>query len=173
MHFAIGMACTGAAAIVVCLCRRRGWWWLPLAMTAGGVWAMVPDLPRLFREVFPSVLAAAPGSGDLERRLHAMGDLFFFHSTLNAQAHEYASHSLVLILLFYNLAIVLLMFVEQRRGHSRANRAWRGRRRQLASRRQDKFPLVNEASTVDAVAHERRRDPVIARVRSSHLQRSA
>ena len=117
MHFATGMLCSGAAGLAVTLLSQRGFRWIPLAMTAGGFWAMGPDLPRLFREDFPSLpLASVLGDKELERWLHQYGDVFFFHSQLDAQPNEYALHGLVLILLLYNLAIVGLMLTGKRRG---------------------------------------------------------
>ena len=55
MHFAVGMCGTGVISGLAALALRRGYRWLPLAMTAGGVWALVPDMPRLFRVDFPSL----------------------------------------------------------------------------------------------------------------------
>lgn len=115
MHFATGMAGAGLAAAALSAMFGRGWRWTPLAMTAGGFWALVPDLPRIFREDFPSLpLAAALGNKTLEEGLHGWGDLFFFHHALDAQPHEYALHGLLLILLLYNAAVVLLMALEAR-----------------------------------------------------------
>lgn len=107
MHFAVGMAGAGAIGTVGCLVVRRGWRWLPLAMTAGGFWALVPDLPRLFREDFPGLpLARTLGHHELERWLHAIGDLFFFHRALDQQPRELALHGLIGILLLYNLCLI-------------------------------------------------------------------
>lgn len=117
MHFAVGMGGAGLLAGLVCVVRRRGWRWLPPAMTLGGVWAIVPDLPRLWREDFPSLpFAATLGSKDLERSLHGIGDVFFFHARLDAQPHELALHGLVLILGLYNLSILLLLYLGRARG---------------------------------------------------------
>ncbi len=98
-------------------------------MTAGGIWAMVPDLPRLFREDFYwEPISSWLGQHDLERWLHKWGDLFFFHRSLDAQPHEYALHGLILMLLFYNMSIFLLMKLEHKSRNSLANRAWRAHR---------------------------------------------
>jgi len=141
MHFAVGMGCAGAATIAVCAIRKRGWRWLPATMTLGGIWAFLPDAPRFFREDFPNLpFASTLGSKTLERALHAVGDLFFFHRSLDAQPHELALHGLVLIILFYNLAIAQLMWLEHRQRNSLANRTWRAhgshglkRRRRVAT----------------------------------------
>ena len=118
MHFAAGMGCSGVAATAACLLARRGWRWIPAAMTAGGFWAIVPDMPRVFREDFPSLgLAGSLGTKDLERSLHSMGDLFFFHHALDAQPQEYALAGLWIILLLYNLALAMLMLLESRARH--------------------------------------------------------
>lgn len=115
MHFAVGMAGAGALATIGCALVRRGWRFIPLAMTLGGFWAIVPDMPRLFRQDFPGLgLGGSLGSLSLERGLHAWGDLFFFHAYLDDQANEYALHGLILMILLYNLAIALLLFLEYR-----------------------------------------------------------
>src|SRR5687767_1172972 len=103
MHFAVGMGCSGAIATAACLCLRRGWRSIPLVMTAGGAWALVPDLPRIWREDFPSLpFASVLGRMSLERWLHERGNVFFFHAMLDAQPRELALHGLALILVFYN-----------------------------------------------------------------------
>ena len=133
MHFAVGMACSGAAATAVCLTLRRGWRWIPAVMTAGGVWALVPDLPRVFREDFPS-LPLAPLFGNKVFEAGLNSNLFFFHRTLDAQPHEYALHGLVIILLLYNAAIAGLMWAESLQRNSAANRAWRAHSRRASGR---------------------------------------
>ncbi|MFP4145954.1 MAG: hypothetical protein ACOCTI_08855 [Phycisphaeraceae bacterium] len=116
MHFAAGMGGAGLLAGVGCLALGRGWRWLGPIMTAGGVWGCVPDLPRLFREDFPSLpLAGLLGRSDLEDWLHSIGDLFFLHARLDAQPRELALHGLLLILLFYNLALVQLLWIGRKR----------------------------------------------------------
>jgi len=126
MHFAVGMAGAGLACGTACLITRRGWRLLPAAMTVGGLWGTLPDWPRIFREDFPSLpLAATLGQKSLERWLHGYGDLFFFHRQLDQQPREFALHGLILIILFYNLAIALLMFLEWRQRNSPANRAYK------------------------------------------------
>ena len=105
-HFAAGMICGGAIAAGVCALRRRGWRYVPVAMTAGGMWAMMPDLPRLFREDFPSLpFAATLGTRALEKWLHGIGDVFFFHNRLDAQPHQHALAGLFVIILLYNAGL--------------------------------------------------------------------
>ncbi|QDU71793.1 hypothetical protein Pan265_16460 [Mucisphaera calidilacus] len=107
MHFAVGMLGGGVLGVAVAAVVRRGTRWVPLAMTAGGFWALVPDLPRLWREDFPGLpLASVLGDKELERSLHGVGDLFFLHARLDAQPREYALHGLILILFLYNLALM-------------------------------------------------------------------
>ena len=129
MHFAVGMACSGAAAGAVCAVTRRGWRWIPALMTVGGFWALVPDLPRLWREDFPWLpFAAALGNIHFEHRLHRLGDLFFFHHWLDAPPHlerQYALHGLILMILLYNAAVALLMVLERKQRLSPGNRMWR------------------------------------------------
>ncbi len=137
MHYAVGMGCTGAVAGAACLWLRKGWRWLPAAMTAGGVLALVPDMPRVFREDFPNApFAALLGSKSLERWLHSIGDLFFFHRSLDHQPFEYALHGFAAVLILYNLSIVMLMWMEHRQRNSIGNRAWRAHRPHLRKRRQ-------------------------------------
>ncbi|MEX2215831.1 MAG: hypothetical protein WD768_17095 [Phycisphaeraceae bacterium] len=115
MHFAVGMGCTGAAVSAACLYMKRGWRWLPLAMTLGGIWAIAPDLPRIWREDFTWLpFASTFGQRSLEVWLHSIGDLFFFHKALDAQPNEYALHGLAIILILYNLSIALLLRMEHK-----------------------------------------------------------
>ena len=88
---------------------------MPLAMTIGGVMAIVPDLPRIWREDFTSLpFAATLGSKDLEVWLHSVGDLFFMHRMLDAQPNEFALHGLAGIVLLYNLCAVGLLWSYKR-----------------------------------------------------------
>ena len=144
MHFAVGMGCGGALAGTACLVFRRGWRFLPLAMTAGGIFAVLPDMPRFFREDFPSLpFAGVLGLKSFERFLHRYGDLFCFHAQLDAQPKEYALAGLGIILILYNMALGLLMFLEHRQRNSVGNRAWRvhghvlGKSSRRARRRRD------------------------------------
>jgi len=126
------MGCAGAMAGTACLIFRRGWRFLPLAMTAGGIWALLPDIPRFFREDFPSLpLAGTLGLKSFERFLHRWGDLFFFHARLDSQPKEYALAGLGIIVLLYNLAICLLLFLEYRQRHSIGNRAFKAHQHQM------------------------------------------
>lgn len=126
MHFAVGMGCAGSIAGLACTILRRGWRWIPAAMTIGGVWALVPDLPRIFREdIYWEPVSSVLGARSLERALHAWGDLFFFHQQLDYQPREYALLGMAIILLLYNASILLLMRLEHKHRNSLANRAWR------------------------------------------------
>ncbi|MBL4701385.1 MAG: hypothetical protein JKX85_09010 [Phycisphaeraceae bacterium] len=126
MHFAVGMAGATAITGVSCMVMRRGWRWLPLSMTAGGLWALIPDLPRIFREDFTGLpFASTLGSKSLELKLHRMGDVFFFHKQLDIQPHEYALHGLIMILLMYNVSIVALMLLEYCQRNSPIHRSFR------------------------------------------------
>ena len=147
MHFAVGMGCAGAAFGLGCLLMKRGWRWLPGVMTLGGLWGIAPDMPRLWREDFSWLpFASTLGAKSLEDNLQAIGDLFFFHRSLDAQPHEYALHGLIFMILFYNAAIGLLMWFEPKRSKA------------LRSLEHEPAPALKyEGHTV----------------RSSHLQRSA
>ncbi|MEM9020891.1 MAG: hypothetical protein AAGC44_10040 [Planctomycetota bacterium] len=110
MHFAVGMAGGGALALAGCALLRRGWRFTPLAMTLGGLWAIAPDLPRLFTEDLPSLpFAAWLGAKPLQHWLNTHGNWFFFHRLLDEQPKEFALHGLIGILVLYNLAILALI----------------------------------------------------------------
>lgn len=115
MHFAVGMASAGALASVGALFLRRGWRWVPLWMTAGGTWACVPDMPRIFKEDFPSLpLAQTLSAKPLQQWLNAQGDLFFFHRMLDEQPKEFALHGLAIILMLYTISVFLLAVTHRR-----------------------------------------------------------
>lgn len=118
MHFAVGMCGGAALTLAPCLILRRGWRWIPVGMTLGGLWGLVPDLPRLWREDFTGLpFAATLGSKDFELWLHSIGDLFFMHRSLDAQPKEFALLGLAMIIGLYNLC--LLGFLWQHRRTSR------------------------------------------------------
>ncbi len=122
MHFAAGMGCAGVGTVVVCTIMRRGWRWIPATMTLGGLWAILPDMPRVFREDFPNApLAGVLGAKTLEKSLHRWGDLFCFHNSLDAQPAELALAGFALTLLLYNAGLLLLMVMESRQRNSPAN----------------------------------------------------
>ena len=132
MHFAVGMLGGGAIGALGLFTFRRGARLIPVAMTLGGIWACIPDLPRFWREDFPWLPAAAAlGSKDFERWLHGIGDLFFGHAALDAQPHEYALHGLIGIILLYNLAVLWTLWLERRQRNSLGNRHWRAHGRVL------------------------------------------
>ncbi len=168
MHFAVGMGCAGLIGMVGCSILRRGWRWIPAAMTVGGLWGLVPDMPRIFREDFPQWgLAHTLGSKSLERSLHQVGDLFFFHHTLDAQPHEYALHGVLLMVLFYSASIVLLMALESRGRNSVGNRAWKAHEPHLR-RKQSESPTAPTLKLTDPGPYDA---PVLHR--SSHLSRES
>ncbi len=148
MHFAAGM-CGGAAVMAVpCLFLRRGWRHIPLAMTLGGIWALLPDAPRLWREDFTSLpFAGTLGAKDLEVWLHSIGDLFFMHRSLDAQPKEFALLGLLLIVGLYNLCLVGMLW------HARRLRTKISRQpRLLPERRHDRGsgsppPTLNHAQS--------------------------
>lgn len=134
MHYAVGMGCAGALAGTASLICRRGWRFLPLAMTAGGIWALLPDIPRFFREDFPNLpFAQTLGLKSFERFCHRWGDLFFFHARLDSQPKEYALAGLGVIVLLYNMAICLLLFLEYRQRNSIGNRAFKAHQHHMHS----------------------------------------
>jgi len=165
MHFAAGMCGAGLAAVSVCAAMKRGWRFVPAAVTLGGVWALVPDLPRIWREDFPWFpFAALLGDHGLERRLHAVGDLFFFHRALDNQPHEYALHGFVIILLIYNamLAVTLHRMRRQRRSLHRYRREAHREGLKLVKQRDDQHKTPR-----------REPQPVVARFVDGQIDRSA
>jgi hypothetical protein len=171
MHFAMGMGCAGAIAGAACLVTRRGWRFIPAAMTAGGVWALVPDMPRVFREDFPNFpMAMIFGDKGIERALHSIGDLFFFHRALDHQPKEYALAGLAIILLLYNLSIGLLMLLESNQRNSVGNRSWRAHTPHLRKRRRRRGRTIqHDEPAIDLIAEpepdvEDAPDPVIHRI---------
>lgn len=116
MHFAFGMAGAGALASVGALLLRRGWRWVPMAMTAGGIWACVPDFPRVFKEDFPNLpYAQQLSSKPLAQWLDDQGNWFFLHRMLDEQPKEFALHGLLGILTLYTLSVFLLALALRRR----------------------------------------------------------
>lgn len=169
MHLAVGMACSGAIGLAACMVLRRGWRWIPLVMTVGALWAITPDMPRIFREDFPSLgLATTLGSHDLERNLHEWGNVFFFHRQLDAQPNEYALLGTGLMLVFYNASIVGLMVIE-RKQYDRLNQSYRRRSEHASSRSRLKLLHLNDEDGLEASEQVTR----IHQIRSSHLSRSA
>ena len=99
MHFGVGMACGGGIALGIAAIRRRGFESIGPAMTLGGIWAMVPDLHRIF-SWYPSLPFA-----EKFQRIQPLSDIFFFHKSLDTQPAEYTLLGFGLILFFYNLVI--------------------------------------------------------------------
>ena len=154
MHFAVGM-CGGAALMAVpCLIRRRGWRHIPLAMTLGGLWAIIPDSPRLWREDFTSLpFAATLGAKDLELWLHSIGNLFFMHRSLDAQPKEFALLGLAIIIGLYNLSLIGMLW------HARRSRLTAIRAHVDQSRHEE-----SDAASSDASQNQAEESPVIGRI---------
>lgn len=109
MHFALGMAGAGAVTSLGCSLLRRGWRWVPCMMTLGGIWACVPDMPRIFKEDFPNApFAQTLSAKPLQQWLQHHGDWFAFHRMLDEQPKEYALHGLAGILLLYGVSTFIL-----------------------------------------------------------------
>jgi len=114
-HFAVGMACGAAMAAPLIVFKPR--WWpavQPIAMTLGGIWACIPDAPRLWREDFTRLpLGSLLGTKDLENWLHSIGDVFFFHASMdayrNAHGTEFALAGMAGMIALYSFAILVLM----------------------------------------------------------------
>jgi hypothetical protein len=110
------MAGGGALCATAWLITRRGWRWMPAAMTLGGLWAILPDTPRLFRYRFRGIPGLAGyADGATEQWMHQIGDLFFFHRALDRQPHEYALHGLFGIVALYAAAAIFTYIMYERR----------------------------------------------------------
>ncbi|QQE11567.1 hypothetical protein JD969_19095 [Planctomycetota bacterium] len=148
MHFAVGMMGGGVAASLGSLILRRGVRWIPIGMTLGGVWALIPDLPRIWREDFTWLPGATfLGQKSLEQKLHAWGDIFFLHAKLDAQPHEFALHGLALVIGMYTLSSIGMMWYVKRQNNRLIKEMkaleqvalWRDRSKEL-SHRQHRTP---------------------------------
>lgn len=110
MHFGVGMACGGAAAVGCALIRRKGFKAIGPAMTLGGIWAIVPDLRRVF-SWYPS-LPFSRFLGDSRIESWLLSDVFFFHATLDSQPEEFTLLGLAIILLLYNIVIFVPLLID-------------------------------------------------------------
>jgi len=170
MHFAVGM-CGGAALLAVpCLIRRKGWRHIPFAMTLGGLWAIIPDSPRLWREDFTSLpFAATLGAKDFELWLHSIGNLFFMHQSLDAQPKEFALLGLAMIVGLYNLSLIGMWWQAR---HDSSMPAIPSIKHQTNTRQQatdaDSVELnaVNDLSLDTTASNEQDTDPVIGRIKA-------
>lgn len=74
----------------------------PLAMTAGALWAVAPDIPRLL------------GFQDLYFRLarNPLTDVFFFHRTIDRIEFDSPLYSAGIVLLFVSLALAALREID-------------------------------------------------------------
>jgi hypothetical protein len=104
----------GMLAAVVCLIIRRGWRLVPYVAAITGVWATLPDLPRLFREDLPFIpLAGLIGHKEVEKAMHEFGNIFIFHSWLDQWPDRFVLHGTF---------IVFAAFVATAVGLNRLNR---------------------------------------------------
>ncbi len=151
MHFAVGM-CGGAALMAVpCLFRRRGWRYLPVAMTIGGLWAIIPDCPRLWREDFTSLpFAATLGAKDFELWLHSIGNLFFMHRSLDAQPKEFALLGLAMIIGLYNLSLIGMLWHTRRSRRQRVTQSCRRVSKPGEKAAEHDSPTLNPVSTLSS-----------------------
>ncbi len=120
-HFAIGVAGGGAIAAGICAVRKRGWKSVPIAMLAGGVWAVIPDLPRIVRDDLSiGLLTATIGSPGVIDWFHQHGNWFFLHRWVDVQAAQpwpearWGLRGLAVILICYNLLAVGLYLANDR-----------------------------------------------------------
>jgi len=141
MHFAVGMVGGAAVTATVACFYRRALPLTPLGMTLGGLWAILPDTPRLVRVDFPSLrsLPGATAFGDkaTEAWLHQIGDLFFLHRTLDHHATDLSLAGLFAMIALYTMGIASLLALV----------AWqRARIARLQQRLRDHHPAVPDAA---------------------------
>ncbi len=162
------MGFAGAFAVGLCMLLRRGYRWIPAAMTGGGLWALIPDLPGVFREDIPEApLAWLIGHPAIDGLLNDWGNLFFFHRTLDAQGDAHALLGLTIIILLYNAAIAGLLWSMSgpRTSHSHRDDEIRHSPADLEPlRKRDEPPHV---LTLD------RSDPVIHRISPEQADKKA
>jgi len=110
MHFAVGMVCGGTLWLLVLLVRPRWWLYMPLAMTAGGVWAEGPDLPAVVRE-FLSLLATSWTHGrEWREAMHAgCPNVFFFHGLIDKTGTGGGTHGFAIAATLYTAWIIILI----------------------------------------------------------------
>jgi hypothetical protein len=147
IHMAAGMLAAGVAGLAICTLMSRGWRWIPVAMTAGAIWAILPDLPAMFRNHLQGLpMAGVLGSDRLEAALQSWGNVFFAHRVLQEQMEGMSAWGLTGWLVLAGLCIAGLVI---------------GVRRELGQASDDMKLAAYEAG---------RR---MYQVRSSHLSRSA
>ena len=89
VHYALGMTCGGIASVAVPWFRRRWYKIGPLFMTFCGVWAMLPDVPRVLGQIpgwvpFYGLLHGVLGSRSAHKFMHGgIGNIFFGHALLD------------------------------------------------------------------------------------------
>lgn len=123
MHFAVGMLCAGAIWMVVLLVRPRWWLYMPLAMTAGGIWAEGPDIP-LLAKYYPSLPGVHRVRGQARSEsLHGEGaDLFFFHGSIDRSGNGGSTRGCAIAVGLYNAWLCLFVAREWMRRRRRRRR---------------------------------------------------
>jgi len=109
-------------AASICAVRRRGWRSVPVAMLAGGAWAVLPDLPGLVHDAVPDTfLARTLGARSLTQWFHEHGNLFFFHRYFDAnyaspwESPRWGLRGILLILVAYNVMVAALFHAYRRK----------------------------------------------------------
>lgn len=100
IHMAVGMVVAGLAGLAISTRIGRGWRWIPVAMTAGALWAIIPDVPAMYREHLQHLpLVGILGSHSLEATLQNWGNVFFGHRLLQDQLQQMPDWGLAAFLL--------------------------------------------------------------------------
>jgi len=171
MHLAVGMACGGLAAVAFCLAMKRGWRWIPLVMTAGAIWAILPDLPAMMRQQLAWMpLSQTLGSQALENALASWGNVFFFHSALASSSADLSVVGFALMFLLFNLSMAGVLMLERRLAGVHRPMLWDGKERRASVEAEAAdSPTRQEGYRPTAHSHEQHRR--MHQVRSSHLSR--
>lgn len=109
-HFAVGMICSGLLMLPLLFFRFRYWIYLPVVQTLGGVFAEVPDFPRVIG-AFPSLgLHHIVDADALYRLLHTrIGDLFFFHRSIDVSGEGNFLQGMTVVICIYNFWIFVFV----------------------------------------------------------------
>ena len=120
MHFALGMLGTFVLCLPLLALRPRWWPLLPLAQTVGGAFALAPDWVHVFG-YYPSLpFADSVDLGAVKSRLHGpLGNLFFFHSTIDTTGEGSFLRGFIITVAQYNLWLLILAIASLRRNPNR------------------------------------------------------
>jgi len=121
IHFATGVACVLAPAAAVMSICRRGWSTLPLLVTFGGVWALIPTIVDAASQSNIGPIRGLLGNNAAVFLTHDLANLFFFHRSVRLQPIDLTIPALLGVIAVYAGCAV--------RWHRRRSRNPRSRRK--------------------------------------------